>query len=94
MATGVHDENFIARLVNSSDKAGVGQPGLLLERQSVQVGPDQHGWPGAVFQNPDQAKPADVFGHLKAEAAKLTSDARHGLLFLIGQFRVLMEIEI
>ena len=46
VAAGVHDADFVALLVARPHLAGVGQAGLLDDRQGVHVGADQDGRPG------------------------------------------------
>ena len=51
VAAGVHHADLAPGLVARLDLAGVGQPGLLDDRQRVHVGADQHDRPVAVLED-------------------------------------------
>ena len=71
---GVHHADLTPGLVACLHLAGVGQPGLLDDRQRVHVGADQHDRPVAVLQDADDAELADARRHLGAGFRQLVGD--------------------
>ena len=88
VAAGVHDADLVAGLVAGADGAGVGPAGLFRHRQGVQVGADQDGRAGAVFEDGDDAVAADVGRHLKPDLAQFVGQTAGCLAFLGRKLRV------
>ena len=65
--------------------AGVGQPGLLDDRQRVHVGANQHDRALAVLQDADDAELADVRRHLGAGLLQLVGDSLRRLDLLAAR---------
>ncbi len=92
VAAAMHDLDGLAPVVLAGRDARVGQPGLLLQRQSVHVGAQEHRGSLAVLQHRDHAGLADSGRHLVAERAKLFGQLRRGAHFLIAELRIAMQV--
>jgi hypothetical protein len=66
VAAGVHDRDLGAGRVRRRGGAGVGEAGGLADGQGVHVGPQHHGRPVAVGEQPDDAGAPDLRGDLVA----------------------------
>lgn len=92
MPAGVHHRNRLAVVVGRCPGGRVSQPGCLLDRQRVNVCPEQHGWAVAVAQHPDDAA-TDLLG-LVAVLVKTTGDFGQRFGLLHGQLGVAVEVPI
>ncbi len=92
VAAGVHDADLVAVLVARADLAGVGQAGLLDDRQGVHVGAHQHGRPVAVLEDADDAVAADVLRHLEADLLQLAGQAGGGSRLVERQLGVGVQV--
>jgi hypothetical protein len=94
MAAGVHDRHLVAGGVCSAHGAGVGQAGGLRDRQRVHVGAHQHHRSSAVSHDADDAGAADAVTHVKARPAQPVGDQVRGAMFLMRQFRMLVDVAV
>ena len=94
VAASVHHRYLVAVQIGGGDRAGVRQPGLFSDRQGVHVGPQQHGGSVTVVQHPDHAGAADTLVHLVAEAAEPRGHLGGGVVLLVRQLRVLVQVAV
>ena len=62
--------------------AGIGEPGLFLDRQRIEFGAQHDGGTGAVLQNRDDTGATDVFGDIITERAQACGKHARGPCFL------------
>jgi hypothetical protein len=91
VSAGVHDGDGFALWVGGGGGGGVGGVGLFLDGQGVEVGADEEGFAGAVFQDGDDAVDADFFGDFVVEGAELFGEAFGGFGFLEGELGVAVD---
>jgi hypothetical protein len=92
VAAGVHDADVVAFLVARAQLAGVGNPGLFNDGQSVHVGANEDRRAVAVLEDADDAMPTDFLGDFEAEGLEFLRQSRGGFLFLVGQFRECVKL--
>ena len=69
----MHHRNIQAIGILGVDLARVGQAGLFIDRQCIELGADEDDWARAILQNADHSCAADVFGDFKPEFAQPSS---------------------
>ena len=94
VAARVHHGNVAAGIVFGMYLAGIGQPGLFFYRQRIEFGPQHDGRARTIFQNGDDASPANVLGDFIAGAAQVSGQFLGSLRFMGGKFGMLVQIEI
>jgi hypothetical protein len=92
VAAGVGDRDLMAPGVLRGRRAGVVRAGVLLDRQSVQFGPEQNGGPGAIGQDAHDARAADARLDRAAILLQLPGDALGCAVLLVRQLRMAMQI--
>ena len=75
----VADRDVVSGGILGVHLARVRQAGLLLHRQRIELGAQQHGVAGAVLQHRHQSRTAHVLGDLVAECAQLLRQLGRGL---------------
>ena len=91
VAAGMHHRRFFAA-PDLRRLAGVGQPGLLRQRQGVEVGADHDRGAGPVLGDRHDAGPAHALGHLIAQRPHLGSELGRRPGFLEAEFGVGVDI--
>ena len=92
VAARVHQADGAARLVDGGVARGVGQAGLLGDREPVHVRAAEHHRAGAVVEDPHDASAEGV--HLVAELAQTGGDKSSGLLLVKAQLRVGVQVQV
>ena len=92
VAAGVHDADFVAVFIARADFAGVGNAGFFHDRQGVHVGANEDGRADAVFQDADDAVPADFFGDFEAERFQFLGEAGGRFFFFEGELGIAVQL--
>lgn len=94
MAAGVHDGLLDAVGVGHAFLAGVRQAGAFFYGEGVEVGAQQDGWAAAIVQEGGDAVAAYVRFDVEVggDGAELGDAAGGGVLFLVGEFWVGVEV--
>ena len=95
VAARMHHAHFLAGVVLGFHFARVRQPGLFVNRKSVKLRAQQHGWPGAIlhYRNYAVAGPfgvfvfADVLGDGVSQRPQLIGKERGSLFLVMRQLR-------
>ncbi len=82
VAAGMHHRHFEPVDPGLAGRRGISETGLLLHRQPVHVGADQHGRPFAVAHDRDHARSADAFRHRRALGAQRLGEDPGGSVLL------------
>ena len=90
VAARVHDRHHFSGGVLRCDGAGKREPGLLGNREGVELGAEHDRWPSTVPQHGDDSCLPDSGGHLKAQRFHPRRKFGCGLHFLKGKLRVLI----
>ena len=94
VAAGVHHADRRAVLVLHLDLRGVGQAGVLDDRQRIEIGPQHQRRPGAVLEHAHDAVAADAGVHFDAGLFPELGQPGGGFLFLRGQLRLLVQVAV
>ena len=92
VAAGVGDRDLMALGVLRGRGAGVVRAGVLLDRQRVQFGPQQHRGPGAIGQEAHDSGPADAGLDRAAIRLQFPGDALGRAVLLVRQLGMAMQI--
>lgn len=90
----VHHRDGIAGLVLDRHVAGVGQAGLLLDREGVQIRAQHDGWPLAVAQDTDDAMSPDPARDFKPELVELRGQLARRRFLMEGKLRGSVQVQV
>ena len=94
MTAGMHDRNGLARTVECGLCAGVRQPGLFSNRQSIHVRTEHDGWPVAIAQQPYHPSLANAVGHLVSRATQPVRGDSCRARLLHGELGVRVDVRV
>ena len=92
VATGMHHRLLDPVAVGLPGRRGIGETGLLTQRQAVHVGADHDCRAVTIPQDGDDARTAHARGDVIAERRKLCGHPRGGLHLEARQFRIAVEM--
>jgi hypothetical protein len=99
VTAGVHNAGGLAFGIGGMHLGGVVDAGLLFNGQRVHVGANEQTWTGTIFQDSDNAPGlraihifSDVLGDRVAELAKIGGELGRGLLFMMRELGMAMEV--
>src|ERR1700730_10588969 len=95
VAASMHHAHLLARVIFCFHFAGVRQTSLFINRESVEFGSHQHGWPGAVLHYRDDAVAgpfgvfvlADALSHSVSESPQLIGEERRRFFLVMRELR-------
>jgi len=90
----VHDTDIRPAIVLGPDDAGVRQAGALGHGQGVELGSQHHRRTRTVFQYANYSRTANPGGHVIPELTKSGRQLGRGLLLVVRELWMLMEIPI
>src|SRR5260370_42705119 len=94
VSASVHRGDVVSGIVFRARLAGVGQSSLFFYGERVELGPQHHRRTGAILQDSDNARAANMFGHVVPETLQPASQLRGGFRLIRRHRRILREVAV
>ena len=94
VGAGMHHRVFTTAMVNIRVRGRIGKTRLFRDRKPVHIGAQHEGRALTVLQHRDNAGAADALGHVITQRAQFGGQARGGFVFLVGEFRMSVEMPV